>query len=159
MADENAMLKARQTYQNMVAMFEKKNWNFRRDDEKMVVSCSASGDDLPLDVRMSVDAERKLVMMLSKMPYTVPEEKRVDVALAVAYVNNRLINGGFDYDIRNGMIFFRMVSSFDGCELGNEAFRYMLTCSCTTTDDYNDKFFMIATGTLSIDKFMEEKSN
>ncbi|MCQ2540107.1 MAG: YbjN domain-containing protein [Acetatifactor sp.] len=157
MADEK-LLKAQTVYATLCGMLDKRGWKYDREDEKLTISCKARGEDLPMDIRMIVDVKRSLVMLLSHMPFVVPEDKRIDLAIAISVVNNRLIDGSFDYDIRDGHIFFRQTASYLDSEIADTALSYMLSCSCGTIDDYNDKFLMIGKGMLSLEKFMEEKN-
>ena len=87
--------------------------------------------------------------------FNVPEEKRLDMALAVSIVNNRLVDGSFDYDVMRGALLFRMTTSFIESTLSETAFEYMLFCSCGTIDEYNDKFLMLCKGLMPVEKFLE----
>ena len=103
-----------------------------------------------------VDADRQLIILLSVMPFVAPDTKRLDVAIATSIVNNKLVDGSFDYDVTSGHMIFRMTSSFIESEIDSEVFTYMLMVSCHTIDEYNDKFFMLGKGMLSINQFLEE---
>ena len=56
-------------------------------------------------------------------------------------------------------MFFRMTNSFMESKLGEEAFAYMLFCSCQVIDEYNDKFLMLAKGMVSIEQFLSSLNN
>ena len=159
MADESIMLNAKATYRTLCDMFEKIGWKCQKNDERMIVECRVSGDDLPFDVKMIVDEDIEQVILLSPMPFKIAEDKRIDLALAVSFVNNRLVNGCFDYDFCDGGIFFRISACFDGCKLSVDALEYLLRCACGTIDDYNDKFLMISKGMLSLEDFMKKENN
>ena len=84
-----------------------------------------------------------------------PDDKRLDMAVAVSAANNLLVDGSFDYDIKQGRMFFRMTSSFRESLVGKDLFTYMLLCSCKTIDDFNDKFMMLAKGLITLEQFFE----
>ena len=153
MADEK-LARAQKVYQTLCAALDARNWKYKRDEENLRITCSARGDDLPMEINIAVDSNKQLIILLSHLPFIIPEDKRLDVAIATSVVNNKLVDGSFDYDITDGHMFFRMTSSFIESEIGNELFDYMLMCSCYTIDEYNDKFLMLGKGKMSIQDFL-----
>ena len=150
--------KARETFETLCKVLEGHDWHYEKDENKLEVECGAQGEDLPIELRIRIDAEREIIILLSQLPFKAPEEKRLDMALAVSMVNNMLVDGSFDYDVRSGCIIFRMTSSFKGSTIGNDTFTYMLLCSCETIDEYNDKFFMIGKGMLTLEQFIKNNN-
>lgn len=108
-----------------------------------------------MDILFDVRDERRIVILISIMPFKIPEDKKIEVMLAITYVNNRLIDGSFDFDIESGIIVFRLTASFIESILGKELFEYMLMVSASTIDNYNDKFMMISKGIMSFKQFLE----
>ena len=78
----------------------------------------------------------------------------MDAALAVAVANFGLVNGTFDYDLSDGEIRFRIVSSFRESILSQALINYMIIIAAGTVDRYNDKFLAISTGTMNINQFI-----
>ena len=68
------------------------------------------------------------------------EDKRFDIALATTVVNNRLVDGSFNFDMADGKVSFRLTASCIESILGKELFQYMLMVSANTIDAYNDRF-------------------
>ncbi len=153
MADEK-LARAQKVYQTLCAALDARNWKYKRDEENLRILCSARGDDLPMEINIAVDSNKQLIILLSHLPFIIPEDKRLDVAIATSVVNNKLVDGSFDYDITDGHMFFRMTSSFIESEIGNDLFDYMLMCSCYTIDEYNDKFLMLGKGKMGIEDFL-----
>ena len=87
------------------------------------------------------------------------EDKRVDGAIAVCVANNGLNDGCFDYDVRDGEIRFRLTSSYRESTLGAALFEYMIMVSISAIDRYNDKFFMIAKGNMTFQRFIERENS
>jgi len=141
-------------YIKLCHVFDEKEWHYKKDDEKLQITCGVSGEDLPMDLRFEVDVDRQLLLVLSGLPYAVAENKRLDVAIAVSVVNHRLFDGNFDFDIRNGTLGFRMTQSYMESDIGEEALDAMIFFTCRTIDDYNDKFFGISKGMLSLEQFV-----
>lgn len=156
MTDEQKVRQAVEVYHTIRHVLEEKHWHYSHDDEALTVACSAQGDDLPMELFVKVDAARMLTMVISHQPFVVPEDKRLDVAIAVSAVNNVLADGSFDYNIVTGHIFFRMTNSFIDSLVGEDLFTYMIFASCQIIDQFNDKFLQIAGGTLSVQEFLTE---
>ena len=95
---------------------------------------------------------------MSRFPFDIPEDKRVDAAIAVCVANYYLVDGSFDYDITEGTITFRLTSSYRESSLGEDLFEYMIMCSAATVDAYNDKFFMLAKGMMTVQQFIEQEN-
>lgn len=154
MAELNQL--ALDTFATLCQALDNNDWKYKKDEEELVIECGAQGDDLPMDINIHVDAERNVVLLLSRLPFVIQEDKRLDVAIAVSAVNNVLADGCFDYDVTNGRMYFRMTNSFIESKLSQEVFAYMLYCSCQTIDEYNDKFLMLAKGMLDMEKFLAD---
>ncbi len=107
---------------------------------------------------MRVNPNNQLVSFISWLPFEIEESKRVDLALAVCIANYGLADGSFDYNIADGSILFRLTSSYREVTLSEELIEYMLYCSASTVDEYNDKFFMIAKGVLSVQDFAAQQN-
>ena len=157
MADENKMALAKIVYADLCTALDHRNWNYTKHEDDLVVTFAVSGEDIPMEFVLIVDAERQLLRVLSKLPFVVPEDKRMDLALATCYATNRFVDGSFDYDITTGTIFFRMTASFRESRIGEGLFAYLIDCSCYTIDKYNDKFLAISKGVLSIDDFLTQQ--
>ena len=153
---EEKLQRAQRTFATLCKNLDEHDWHYEKDEENLEIECGARGEDLPMDIRIIVDADRQLIILLSVMPFVAPDTKRLDVAIATSIVNNKLVDGSFDYDVTSGHMIFRMTSSFIESEIDSEVFTYMLMVSCHTIDEYNDKFFMLGKGMLSINQFLEE---
>ena len=154
MAEHKKLEQAKITFATLCQTLDTHDWRYKKDEENLTIDCSAQGDDLPMEIRVDVDAERQIVILISHLPFVVQEDKRLDMAIAVSAINNALVDGCFDYDLATGHMFFRMTNSFMESKLGEGAFSYMIFCSCQTIDEYNDKLLMLAKGMLSIEQFL-----
>jgi len=147
------------TFATICMALDENDWKYKKDGENLVIECGAQGDDLPMDLTIKVDARRQFVMLFSRMPFVIQEDKRLDMAVAVSAVNNALADGCFDYDVLTGRMYFRMTNTFMESKMDREVFTYMLYCSCQTIDEYNDKFLMLAKGMLDMEKFLAAVMN
>ena len=148
------LARAQRVFRGLCDNLDSRNWNYRKDEENLRIECGAKGDDLPIDLSIRVEEDRQLIMLLSTLPFNVPEDKRLDVAIAVTYVNNKLVDGSFDYDVTRGRLLFRMTSSFIESDIGNDLFTYLVMCSCQTIDAFNEKFAKLAMDAMSLEDFI-----
>ena len=153
--DDMKMQHASDMYAKLCESMDLLNWKFTKKEEDLLIECGVRGDDLPIGLFIKLNTDLQLLSLFSQLPITVPEDKRLDFAVAISLVNNKMVDGCFDYDITDGSVFFRMSNSFLGAELGHETIKYLIFCSCSTIDNYNDKFLMLAKGMLSLEQFME----
>ena len=155
MADEKQLKQAQAAFQALCEMLDEKDWHYEKDAENLQISCGARGEDLPIEIRIEVDADRQLIVLYSQIPFAAPENRRAEMAVAVSAANNGMIDGSFDYNYLGGEIIFRMTSSFRDSLIGKEVFEYMLFCSCFTVDKYNDKFLMVAKNDMTYEEIVK----
>ena len=149
-------LKAKEIYNSLCAALEANNWHFRKVEEDMVVVATIKGDDFPVDFVIKVNPEIEKFTFISYLPTKVPEDKRVDFALAVCQANYGLTQGRFDYDISDGTISYENYTSFKFNEINPEHYEYLIMISAGIIDKYNDKFFMLEKGVITIKQFIEQ---
>lgn len=155
MADQKNLELAKATFATLCQTLEENQWKYKKNEEKFSIECGARGDDLAIDIAIKVDVERQLVLLLSHLPFVVAEDKRLDMAIAVSVINNALVDGCFDYDVKSGHMFFRMTNSYMESKIGTDVFAYMLYGACTIVDEYNDKLLMLCKGMLSMEQFLK----
>ena len=160
MADAYEKQQAKAIYDSVINMLDNKGWTYDRFDDDLVIRSGIKGEDLPIDFLIFVKPENQVVQFISKLPFSIPEDKRIDTAVAVAVANYGLVDGSFDFDISDGELRFRLTSSYRESLLGMDLFEYMIMCGASTVDDYNDRFFMLSKGIIDVQKFIElENSN
>lgn len=156
MADKMEL--AKQVYKTLCEAVERREWNFGKDEEKLLVHFGVSGDDIPMQFIIVVDADRQLIRLMSPMPFKMSEDKRVEGAIATCAASFAMADGSFDYDLSDGEIVFRMTASFRDSLIGDGLFQYMISCSCAMVDKYNDQFLAINKGLISIADFIAKES-
>ena len=159
MAENNTLELAQQTYLKICRALDNKGWRYQKDDAQLAVSFGVRGEDLEMNFRVKVYEEKQFVFISSVLPYTVPESKRVEVALAVSAVNCKLLAGNFDFNLQKGQIMFRINQSYMGSDISVDAFEKMIMACCGVIDDYNEKFMGIGTGMLDLHKFLADHHN
>lgn len=155
MIEEKDLKQAKQTFKTLCRMMDEKDWHYEKDEEKLSIECGAQGDDLPIELRIKVDPELMLIVLYSQMPFSIPEDRRTALAVAVSAANYSLTDGNFDYDFTNGRIVYRWTSCYRESLIGEELFDFMLMYSCFVIDRYNDKFLMVAKNTMSNEEIVD----
>lgn len=149
--------RAQKVYNAVIAHLEEREFKFERHDNDMVISLTVTGEDLPQPTLIIVQADREIMQVISPIPSKIPEDKRIDGAVAVSVANYGMINGSFDYDMSDGEIRFRVTQSFHDTTLTDGQINYVLKIAFLTTDKYNDKFFMLGKGLMSLEQFIESE--
>ena len=157
MAEVN-MTKAKEIFGTLVAMLDERDWNYEKLEDDLVIKSGIKGDDLPIEFIVIVNPKNEVVQFISKLLFNMPEDKRVDGAIAVCVANYGLVDGSFDYDISDGEIRYRLTSSYRESILGKDLFEYMIMVAAGTVDNYNDKFFMLAKNMITIQQFIEQEN-
>ncbi len=155
--DELKLQNAKTAYTKLCESMDALEWNYTKNEENLVIECSARGEDLPMDLVIRCDVEMQLIQIFSHLPFSVPEDKLLDFAVVISVINNKMVDGCFDYYITDGNLFFRMTNSFMDNTLSFETIKYLVFCSCATIDSYNDKLLMVAKGMLTMEQFLESE--
>lgn len=158
MAEEVNMGKAKEVYNTLIKMLDNRDWHYEKHEEDLLITSGVKGEDLPIEFIMVVKPQQQVVQFLSRLPFNMPEDKRVEGALAICVANYGLVDGSFDYDINDGEIRYRLTSSYRESTLSEDVFEYMIMVAATTVDEYNDKFFMIAKDMMTIQQFIEKEN-
>jgi len=151
------MKEAKKVFDTLVRMLDERDWKYEKHEDELLIRSGIKGEDLPIEFLMVIKPKNQLVQFLSKLPFSFPDDKRVDGAIAICAANYGLIDGSFDYDITDGEIIFRLNSSYRESVLGPDLFEYMIMVSASTVDNYNDKFFMLSKGMITIQQFLEQE--
>lgn len=147
---------AKEVYEELCGMLDARGWRYTRHDDDLVVTFGVSGDDIPMDYFIKVDGGRQLVSLYSRLPFIVPEEKRMEAAIAVCAATFGLVDGNFDYNINTGKITFRQTASFRSSKIGQGLFKYLIDWACAVVDRYNDRFMSLCSGAVSFTDFLDE---
>lgn len=150
---EEQMIRAKEVYEKLCNALDARNWKYEKKEEDMVILLSVNGEDIPMPFILQVDPKRSLIRFTSPLMFNMPEDKRVDGAIAACVASYGLADGSFDYDFSDGSIAFRMTATFRESDISEKMLQYMISCACHVVDRYNDKFLMLSLGKADIDAF------
>ena len=159
MTQETNMERAQEVYYSIVNHLDSMNWSYDRHDEDLIITTGIKSEDLPINFLIVVNAKNQVVQFISKLPFNMPEDKRVEGAIAVSVANYGLVDGSFDYDIGDGELRYRLTCSYRGSNITGDLIDYIIVVASQTVEDYNDRFFMLSKGMIQLDDFVEMEKN
>lgn len=151
-------MQAREAYNLIINTLNAKGWTYDREDDKMIIRTGVAGEDLPINFILIVNENNGVMQFLSSLPIHMPEDMRVDGAIAVAVANYGMVDGSFDYDISDGEIRFRLTTAFRDGTLGTDNVEYLIGVGAAMVEKYNDRFFMLAKKMMTIEQFIEKEN-
>ena len=105
MAANETEKRAQSVYRTLCQALDDRKWVYQKDEENNRVRVTVTGEDLPMTLNITVDAPDELVKIHSTL-FKISEERRVEAALVICAINYRLVDGCFDYDLRDGEVAF-----------------------------------------------------
>ncbi len=149
--------RARKIYGQVCAELDRRDWKYDKYEDKLIVSFKVSGDDLPIHYLIVVDVERQLIRLISPLPVEMGEDKRMEGCIAATHVIScSIVDGTFDFDLTSGKVAYRLVQTFRDCDDVSQTIAYMIDLTGFVVDQYNDKFFALNKGILSLKEFMKK---
>ncbi|MBQ7319832.1 MAG: hypothetical protein IJW97_06640 [Clostridia bacterium] len=155
MAEDMNVKQALEMYNTLKLALNEMEYRYTEDVEKLRIRLTIYGEDIPMDLLIMIDADRKLIRLMSSLPFKMSEDKRVEGSLLTNHVNYLLADGSFDYDMRDGEILFRLTASYRESLISTALLRYMINVSCSTIDKVNDKFMLVNKGAMSLSDFVK----
>jgi hypothetical protein len=93
MAQEVNMAKAREVFAEIVNMLDTRDWKYEKFEDDLLIRSGIKGDDLPVEFILFIKPENQVVQFISKLPFNMPDDKRVEGAIAVSVANYGLVDG------------------------------------------------------------------
>jgi len=141
-------------YNTLCKVLNEKNWKFMSDDRKLEVKFTIESNGLPIQFDIAINVEKQLAILYSILTFKMKEEKRIEGALAACIASYNLYDGNFDYNLTDGTLLFRLVFSFKESLISEHLFWKVIRYTCSIVNKYNDKFYSINEGLLSIEDFL-----
>lgn len=157
--DANKAARAQKTYNDLCTHLDSLKLKYTRHDDDKVITLTMTGDDLPIEMLLIVKEKQEVIQLISPIRPKVPEDKRIDAAMAVNVANYGIVCGSFDYDLSDGEIRWRAVLPYCDAAITKDQVTYLLMISANTVDKYNDKFFMLSKGMMTLEQFIEKEKS
>lgn len=147
--------RAKEVFGLLCLALDQRKWKYNKNTEKLTVSFSVVGNDLPMRMNIYVETKREIVSCYTSQDFTVPEDKVPAFCMGVCAINNHLVDGSFDFDVLRRTVTYRLTVSYHDSVVGTELFDYMIDCSSATVDDVNQDMKAYAEGKLDYDTFIQ----
>ena len=145
-------------YNALCNVLEKNGWDYYKFEENLTICSSAKDGVTDIEFFIKVDAEKKLVMILSPEICKMKRRKRAGGAVIACVASCGLTDGCFSCDMSSGLISFRMSTTFFDHMPGEDTFNYMLSCAFAAVSKYKAKLCDVSKGRMSVEKFVEENN-
>ena len=94
--------KAKEIYNDICSYFDENKLIYNKYDDRLMIEFRFSSDDLPVFCMLFVDPERELIILHSPLPFKFEDSKRIQGVIATCYITNKIVDGSFDYNIKDG---------------------------------------------------------
>ena len=156
MADEKYISQAKKVFDDFCQMLDTMDGKYKADENEMRIDYGVEGYDIPMDFVVIIDAKARFIKVYSLLPFTAPEDKRIDLAIAACHATSSILDGSFDFDIESGRVVFRLTHSFEDTDINEAMLRYIFSYSSFAVDLFNDKLLAVSKGNLDIGDFLSE---
>lgn len=149
--DEKTLQDARAQFGILKKLLDEMDVTYHTDEEDLILNIPE------LMLTFALLPQTYTMVLLSDKLLTANGDKRIDMALAVCAINRRFFRlGGFDYNIQNGVLRFRVAQHYHGSSLSESSINYMLASAAVGIKDHLDKLRQICDGTLSLQELYQE---
>ena len=155
MATEKELRQAQNVYKIVCDTLDDMGWVYDKAEDELEIYTGAGGDDHTISIRICVEPQRELVTILSEIGVGDDQDSRVPVSIAVSLINDRLVDGSFDYNISDAKMFYRITSSYKSSLLSKDVINYMILITCRTVDDFDGNLIRLSKGEMTFDEFVE----
>ncbi len=143
-----------EVYNALCKAIDNIGYRYEKNDDSLSVSISLQGDDLVIEIAISVNEQLQLIQLFSPGVFLCPEDKLSDMTAAVNNVNCILGEGNFEYDTKYRRVVFKLTESYNNRDVNNEFVKHLLWVLIYVVDLYNDKFFMVSKGVMNPDNLL-----
>ena len=156
--EEIKAARAKKAYSDLCTHLDAIGLKYTRHDDDKVITLVMHGDDLPIEMLLAVREQHEVIHLLSYLHPNAPEDKRVEVAVAVNVANYGLVFGSFDYDLSDGEICWRAALPYCDSAITKEQVNYLVMASAAAIDRYNARFLMLNKGMMTMEQFIASKN-
>ena len=157
MKTEMDLKKAKQLYAQICEVLDDVNMGCeiigREDDLVVFVLAKRRGTDDA--VHIAVDPKRMLIRVYATPTWEFCREKRLDAALAICSLNDKMADGCFSYDAADGSFFFRTAVSYRESLIGDDTIRHLYFLADRMVKKYSPKLRQLDKGEISVEEFLE----
>ena len=129
-------------------------FDFELNDENARIYFEYKGEDFNTKFIIRVDEMAELIYVYSYLPFSVPQEKMYEMAVAVCVASNNLVDGYFDLDMESGDIMFKMTISFKSSKVGESVGAQIGFIAPLIVEANDDSLYDLASGKIDLPQFL-----
>ena len=143
--------------QQFAAWLEKKKWTYKEEEDEAayIYRFELRGEDLPIDVIVVFEKERPQLAVLSRLPVTIPDEKKAEACILLNQINDASDFGKITMNPGSGKLRFRYCAFFGQCLVSDDFFAQVIFNSVNYLDDFNDRLLMYSKGMVPAETAMK----
>ena len=147
---------AKTIYGTVCTALDNLGLHYKKVEEDLVITFGLKGDDMNHDLLVVVNPQKEVIQIIEKLPFAISAEKASDIAIAMSYANDVLLNGKFTSDLKQ-RINYEVTQIYSGSLIGEETIKRMILALVYTVEEYDDKFFALNKGYITAESFGEKK--
>lgn len=141
-------------YAALKAALDEIGWHYDSKDDIQLIISGFRGDDLPIDVKIGTIPEIDTLRYTSVLPFDVPENKQLELLVALNASNRVIKDGYFALNPENNVIVFYLTTCYMDSTVGKGLFIHYLKMLCSTVDHFNDKLLALAQGEIGLKEYL-----
>lgn len=151
--ENDNVVQASKVFRTLCSYLDDLKWHYEKNEESFSVKFDVRGKDLDVSIVIRLNTDLQIVYLSSVLPLHVPEDRVLELALAVNGLNTMITGGYFLIDCFDGELEFRMTTSYADSVVGKELFGYMISAAFENVDRYNDRFVFLIKEVVSLRDF------
>ena len=117
---------AKDVFKSLCELFDENKFKYTKDKDRLCVDLVMQGDDIPIGLSIIVSAELQVALLVSHLPFIVPQDRRAAMAVAANEANSYMIDGSFEMNYLTGEVNFRMTAHFENSMISKDLLRYFV---------------------------------
>lgn len=131
-------------FEDLVGFFVADGLKFMADEAKGVIATGfGAGKSCRVHLMAQVNERCKMMFLSFDFPMSVPCERRVEMAEAIARANYGLLIGRFEMDMGDGELGFQIAVPIDEVKLSHSQFRHCIAAALFAIERYGPAFFAV----------------
>ncbi len=156
---ETDMKLAKFTYRTLLYAVKKKGWTCGNDDNNLSIDYGVNGENLHMNFVVSIDADRKLVRLISKLPLKFDIKRIVAGAISICTANYYFDDGCFDINLNDGTVQYRLTTSYRDSNISAEVLIYFMDFAVWAIDKFYTSLQDVTDGKMDAAQFYEKVRN
>lgn len=153
--DDVTQKKAEEVYGLLCMALSGRRIKYISDQQTLTVRFPVQGRQYPGELQIRVDPEYEMVVLSAELPFRVKAARRLDMAVAVCALCYKLYIGRLEYDMRKGLVAYKMTDLYFNSQLSPGFFREMVRTAQKLARRCYRILKALNDGTITVEKFLK----